>query len=253
MARLKDKVAIITGAAGGQGASEAYTFAREGAKVIATDLQEELLAKTVADINAEFGDVAIAVKHNVASIADWKTVVATAVEKFGKVDVLVNNAGISGNMVATVEDTTEAELNKVIDINLKGSFYGMQLVIPEMKKVGGGSIINVSSVAGLVGASGPAAYSATKGGIRLLSKNVAMDFAKDHIRVNSLHPGYIATNMIKDAISNEDVLKASLAVIPLNFIGDPSDIANAALFLASDESRYVTGTELVVDGGYTAK
>ncbi|RJG03169.1 SDR family NAD(P)-dependent oxidoreductase [Noviherbaspirillum sedimenti] len=253
MGRLSGKVAIITGATGGMGMAEVRLFAKEGAKVVATALRVEVLAQIVKEINAEYGDTVIGLKHNVANEDEWKYVVSETVKHFGKLDVLVNNAGISGNMTDTAETTTLEEWDKVLDINLKGTFLGIKHVIPEMKKAGGGSIVNISSVGGLVGASGPTAYSATKGGVRILSKNVAMDYAKEQIRVNSLHPGFIDTAMIQSVTSNKEVLNASLAVIPLNHIGQPIDIAYGALYLASDESRYVTGTELIIDGGYTAK
>ena len=252
MGRLSGKVAIITGAADGQGAEEARLFAKEGAQVVATDIQFEKVKSVVNEI-IENGGQAISLKHNVASEDEWKNVVSAAVDTFGKVDVLVNNAGISSDLTAKTTTTSIEEWNKVIDIDLKGVFLGMKYVIPEMQKVGQGSIINISSIAGLIGNGGPTAYTAAKGGVRLLSKNTAVDYAKEQIRVNSIHPGHIATAMTKDFLGSDDFRNQQLERIPLNFIADPIDIAFGALYLASDESRFVTGTELVIDGGLTAK
>lgn len=252
MGRLNGKVAIITGAAEGQGAEEARLFASEGAKVVATDVQIEKLQSVVREINDRGGE-AIALQQDVASEEEWINVVKAALITFGKVNVLVNNAGISGDLSAKAENTDIEEWDKVMDINLKGVFLGMKHVIPEMKKCAGGSIINISSIAGLVGSAGPTAYTATKGGVRLLSKNVAIDYAQDNIRVNSIHPGHIRTTMTKTMLENKEGLEQELARIPLNFIGDPIDIAYGALYLASDESRFVTGTELVIDGGLVSK
>jgi NAD(P)-dependent dehydrogenase (short-subunit alcohol dehydrogenase family) len=252
MGRLSDKVAIITGAADGQGAEEARLFAKEGAKVVATDIQSEKVESVVKEIK-ENGGEAISLKHDVANEDGWKDVVNKAVENFGKVDVLVNNAGITGDLAAGAADTDTEEWDKVIDVDLKGVFLGMKYVIPEMQKVGKGSIINISSIAGLIGNGGPHAYTAAKGGVRLMSKNAAVDYGKEQIRVNTIHPGHIKTPMTKDFLGTEDLLKGQLARIPLDWVADPIDIANGALYLASDESRFVTGTELVIDGGLTAK
>ena len=245
--RLDGKVAIITGAAGGQGAEEAKLFANEGAKVLATDVQTESLEKVVNDI-IKFGGEAIAVKHDVTSPDEWKTVVDTAVEKFGKVDILVNNAGITGFITQPIEDLDEATWDKILDINTKGPFLGIKAVIPEMKKAGGGSIVNISSLSGINGV-GNAAYNSSKGGLRLLTKNVALDYGKHNIRVNSVHPGTIDTPMIDMFTSDKEVREMTLAGIPLNVLGEPSDVAYGVLYLASDEAKFVTGIELIIDGG----
>ncbi|WP_042473636.1 SDR family NAD(P)-dependent oxidoreductase [Bacillus ndiopicus] len=247
MARLANKVAIITGAASGQGAEEARLFAREGAKVVATDVQFELLESVVKDIN-ENGGEAIAVAHNVASADDWKKVVEAAVKEYGKVDILVNNAGITGLITQPIEEVEESTWDRILDINTKGPFLGIKAVLPEMKKVGGGSIVNISSLSGINGV-GNAAYNSSKGGLRLLTKNVALDYGKYNIRVNSVHPGTIETPMIEMFTSNKEVREATMAGIPLNVLGQPSDIAYGVLYLASDESKFVTGIELIIDGG----
>lgn len=247
MGRLENKVAIITGAASGQGAEEARLFAKEGAKVIATDVQFEMLQAVVKEIT-ENGGEAVAVKHNVTSAEDWKAVVETAVKEFGKVDILVNNAGITGMITQTIEDLDEATWDRILAINTKGPYLGIKAVIPEMKKAGGGSIVNISSLSGINGV-GNAAYNSSKGGIRLLTKNVALDYGKHNIRANSVHPGTIDTPMIEMFTGNKEVREMTLAGIPLNVLGDPSDIAYGVLYLASDESKFVTGTELIIDGG----
>lgn len=253
MGRLDGKVAIVTGAASGQGAAEARLFAREGAKVVATDLQEELLAQVVNEINQERPLAAIAVKHNVANEKDWDVVVSEAVKHFGKIDILVNNAGIGslGGM-AGLEKLALPDWDKTLEINLKGNFLGMRKVAPEMRKAGKGSIINISSIAAIIGGSGGPAYSASKGANRALTKNIGIELAKDNIRVNSIHPGYIRTPMTNFLNNNPKAFEEYVATIPLGVPGEPEDIAHAALFLASDEARFITCAELVVDGGQIA-
>lgn len=245
--RLIDKVVIITGAASGQGAEEARLFAKEGAKVVATDIQNALLQKVVTEIQDAGGD-AIAVLHDVTSTADWQTVVSTAIETFGKVDILINNAGVTGQIGQTIEEIDEKTWNFILDINTRGPFLGMKAVIPEMKKNGGGSIVNISSLSGIYGIGNPA-YNSSKGGLRTLTKNVALDYGKYNIRVNSVHPGVIDTPMIAEFTNDPKSRDYTLASIPMNKLGKPSDIAYAVLFLASDESQFVTGIELIVDGG----
>lgn len=248
MGRLEGKVAIITGAANGMGAAEAKLFAREGAKVVATDLKAEALQEVVAEIANEGGD-AIGLAHNVASEEEWKSVVRQAVEKYGRVDVLVNNAGIASTM--TLASGLELDTwNKVMDINLNGCVIGMKHVIPEMQKAGGGSVINISSIGGIVGMAGSSAYTAAKGALRSLSKAAAVEFAKMNIRVNSVHPGIIETPMT--APSFQDALPFYKTFTQLPYFGKPEDVAYGVLFLASDESRFMTGAELVIDGGWTA-
>lgn len=252
MGRLENKVAIITGAANGMGAATASMFAKEGAKVVLTDLQEEKMQELVSVIKEKGGE-AIAVKHNVASGADWDRVRDETLTAFGKIDVLINNAGITGDYTKSAELTDEEEWQKVIDINLKSVYLGVNRVIPIMKENGGGSIVNISSIAGLVGSGGPFSYTASKGGVRLLTKNVAFNYGPDHIRCNSIHPGTIKTPMSAPSLSIPAILDRMLQGIPLKYVGEADDIAYACVYLASDESNYVTGAELAVDGGYSAQ
>jgi cyclopentanol dehydrogenase len=252
--RLQDKVVVITGAASGIGASAARLFAREGGLVVATDIQLRGVEAVVADIVAS-GGRAIAVGHNVASDSDWTNVVERAMGEFGRIDALVNNAGVADRtsiQESTAETTDEDDWARVIDINLKSVFLGIKRVLPAMKDAGGGSIINVSSVAALVGNAGPFAYSAAKGGVRSMTKHVAYHYGRFNIRANSIHPGGVKTPMIAaDNAENENLAKMIISTIPLGRISDPAEIANLALFLASDESSYLTGAELVADGGLT--
>ena len=252
MKRLEGKVAIITGAASGQGAEEVRVFASEGAKIIATDIQIELLNQLVQDINKQYGDVAIALKHNVADEQQWISVIEAGVEKFGKIDVLVNNAGVSGK-VHELQDITLDEWNFVMNINATSNFLGMKYVVPEMKKVGGGSIVNISSLAGINGYGMLTPYGASKGATRTLSKGAANQLGPDNIRVNSVHPGFIDTPMIAQYTNNEEAYKYLVSQIPLRTLGKPEDVAKSVLFLASDESRFITGAELVIDGGQSIK
>lgn len=251
MNRLENKVAIITGAGSGMGREEALLFAKEGAKIVATDIQEEKLQEVVAEIK-ENGGKAIGIKHNVASEDQWIHVVEESVKTFGKIDVLVNNAGISGGPVA-LHDTTLESWNKIIEINLTGTFLGMKHVIPVMIENKGGSIVNISSIAGLTGGSGAGAYTASKAAVRFLSKAAAVDYAKANIRVNSVHPGYIETPMTKELMADEKWVSYFLGNTPLPRLGKAIDIAQGVLYLASDESSYVTGIELPIEGGYAAK
>ncbi|MFG3613865.1 SDR family NAD(P)-dependent oxidoreductase [Rummeliibacillus stabekisii] len=245
--RLQGKVAIITGAANGMGAAEARLFAKEGAKVVATDLNEEKLNEVVADVKAAGGEIT-GIKQNVASEEEWKAVVAKTVELYGKVDVLVNNAGVAmSKNFATMEMD---EWNWVMDINLNGCVLGMKYAIPEMQKAGGGSVINISSIGGIVGMAGSSPYTAAKGALRSLSKSAAVEYGKDKIRVNSVHPGIIVTPMT--APSMEDAMPYYKMHTQLPYFGNPEDVAHGVVFLASDESRFMTGAELVIDGGWTA-
>ena len=248
--RLEGKVALISGGARGMGATEAKMFAREGAKVVIGDVLEEEGCQTEAEIN-ETGGECLFVKLDVTSEAEWQMAVATAVARFGKLDILVNNAGIfRGNRV---EDTTSEEWDQVMDINAKGVFLGTKHSIPEMRKAGGGSIVNISSVAGLVGNPYSSAYNASKGAVRLLTKSTAIQYAKDGIRANSIHPGVIVTPMTQDVVNDPSFREFRLAANPISRLGQPADIAYGALYLASDESSFVTGSELVIDGGWTAQ
>lgn len=254
MGRLAGKVAIITGAAGGQGRVEAKLFADEGAKVVATDMNEELLEQTVKEINEELkSEAVLAVKHNVGNEEDWNEVVAQAVKKFGRVDILVNNAGISGKTRENVWDIDVNETKNILDINTVGNLLGIKAVVPEMKKNKSGSIINISSAAALVGglSGGSVAYAASKGAILSLTKEIALSVGKDGIRVNSVYPGLIRTPIL-DTFDKELINKV-IDNIPVGFVAEPIDIAYGVLYLASDESRFMTGTELIIDGGATAQ
>ncbi|MEH7505514.1 glucose 1-dehydrogenase [Neobacillus drentensis] len=249
MSRLQGKVAIITGAAKGQGLAEAKLFAKEGAIVVITDISEDGINRAAVEIN-ETGGTALPIVQDVSSESDWKKVIKVAVEEFNKIDILVNNAGIPSRK--NVEEETLQEWEKVQAVNSTGVFLGMKYAAPEIRKAGGGSIINISSVYGIIGVGGYAAYHASKGAIRSLSKTAAMDFAKDYIRVNTIHPGIIETPMTQDLFEDVEALNWLKGVTPWPRLGKPEDVANGALFLASDESTFVTGAELVIDGGWIA-
>ncbi|GIP37383.1 2,5-dichloro-2,5-cyclohexadiene-1,4-diol dehydrogenase [Paenibacillus sp. J31TS4] len=250
MGKMTGKVAIVTGAAGGMGKADAMLLAQEGAKVVITDIQEEKAQQVVQEIK-ENGGEAIGFKQNVASEEDWVRVVEGTIEAFGKIDVLVNNAGISG--ATPMLEMTLEQWDRIMSINLTGTFLGQKHVIPHMQKNGGGSIVNISSIAGLTGGSGAGAYTASKGAVRMLTKATAVDFAKDNIRVNSVHPGFIKTPMTVDLMNDEKMRGWFLSMTPIPRLGEAEDIAKAVLFLASDDSSYITGIEIPVDGGYSAK
>lgn len=245
---------MVTGGASrpGLGSSTAIRFAQEGAIVIVTDVDIEGAETIAADIRA-FGGAATALRHDVADPADWDKVFDRVRDEHGRLDALVNNAGVV--IHGSVDEYTDEQWKRQLDINLNSVFYGTQRAVKLMREVGeGGSIVNISSSAGLVGVPGTSAYAATKGGIRLFTKSVALECAVDGIRVNSVHPGMIMTNIA--AVSARDIpewVANQVNVIPMRRFGDPMDIANMNLFLASDESKYVTGTELAVDGGFTAQ
>lgn len=244
MARLEGKVAIITGAAQGMGAAHAQKFIKEGAKVVLTDLNEEK-GKALA---AELGSNALFIKHNVTSEADWATVVAEAEGAFGPVNVLVNNAGIT--MAKSILQTTEEEYRRIVDINQVSVFLGMKAIIPSMQKAGGGSIVNISSMNGLV--AGAIGYTDTKFAVRGMTKAAAIECAHYGIRVNSVHPGVIATPMIMQE-DTKAAVEAFAQHIPLKRVAQSEEVSNMVLFLASDDSSYSTGSEFVVDGGMTAQ
>ncbi|MBB6671230.1 SDR family NAD(P)-dependent oxidoreductase [Cohnella nanjingensis] len=250
MGRLANKVAIITGAAGGMGKADAILFAKEGAKVAITDIQEDKIQAVVAEIR-ESGGEAIGFAHNVASEEDWARVVSETLSQFGKIDILVNNAGISSTV--PFMDTTVDLWNKIMSVNLTSIFLGQKAVLPHMIENGGGSIVNISSIAGLTGGSGAGAYTASKGAVRMLTKATAIDYAKHNIRANSVHPGYIETPMTADLMANDQMRQWFLSQTPLPRLGKAEDIAKGVLFLASDESSYITGVELPIDGGYYAQ
>lgn len=249
MGRLDGKVAIITGAAGGQGAMEAKLFAKEGAKVVITDVNDEALEKVAGEVKAAGGQ-ALALKHNVTSAEDWQTVVDSTMKEFGKIDILVNNAGVTGQIRQNIEEMDISNWDKIMDINAKGAFLGTKAVIPEMKKSERGSIVNISSLSGIYGIGNPA-YNSSKGAVRQLTKNVALDYAGSGIRVNSVHPGTIETSMVEAFVGegNKEGREAALQGIPLNTLGQSEDVAYGVLYLASDESKFVTGIELIIDGG----
>ena len=251
MGRLDGKVALISGGARGQGAAETRLFVREGARVVFGDILDDEGKKVEAEIRAAGGDVTY-VHLNVTRETDWRAAVATAVERYGKLDVLVNNAGIL--LRATIEATTEADWDRIMAVNVKGVFLGTKCALPAMRQAGGGSIVNISSTAGLVGSPGEtAAYSATKGAVRLFTKSTAIQHAREKIRCNSVHPGPIATDMIKDVLQNPGAWEQRLRRLPMGRVGTADEVAYGVLYLASDESSYVTGSELVIDGGTTAE
>jgi NAD(P)-dependent dehydrogenase (short-subunit alcohol dehydrogenase family) len=252
MGRLDNKVAIITGAASGMGLAAVQLFISEGAKVVATDIAFDQLEEVTAGIE---GDILCA-RLDVTSDVDWKTVMEQTKEAFGKVDILINNAGVSFHKTL-LEETVDG-WNRTINLNLTSVFLGMQSVIPYMQENSGGSIVNCVSLAAIIGSAdnGAAAYAAAKGGVRSLSKHAAINFAKDNIRVNSIYPGAILTGAAeRHGVTSREVLgKAFEGTIPLPpFAGEALDIANGYLYLASDESKFVTGEELIIDGGWSSK
>jgi len=247
--RHEGKVALISGGARGMGAAEVRLFAHEGAKVVIADLLEDEGRKVEAEIN-DSGGKALFVKLNVTSESEWINAVETAVRSFGILNVLVNNAAII--RTERVLETTEQIWDDVMSVNAKGVFLGTKSAIPEMRKVGGGSIINISSGAGITGSQQNAAYHASKGAVRIFTKAAAIQYAKDNIRVNSVHPGPVDTAMLSTARS-EDAIREQLADTPLGRVGRPEEVAYGVLYLASDESSFVTGSELVIDGGRTAQ
>lgn len=248
--RLNNKVAIITGAASGMGEAMAYSFAKEGAKVVATDIQKEKLETIVQKIKSDGGD-AIALVHNVSKREDWfEKVLPETISVFGKLDILINNAGIS--VAVPFEDQTEDTWKKAYDININSVMLGMQAALPHLKERGG-SIVNISSIAALTGMSGPGVYTASKGGVSAITRAAAVDFGPFGIRVNAINPGYILTPMSEAFLNSPDYQAYFLGIIPMKKLGMAEDISNAALFLASDEAKYITGVNLPVDGGTTVK
>ncbi len=251
MGRLDGKVALISGGARGQGAEEARLMAQEGAKVVFGDILDDQGQQVEAEIT-ESGLDATYIHLDVTRSSDWETAVDTAVRKYGGLHILVNNAGIL--IRKGVEDTTEEEWDRIMDINVKGVFLGTKHAIPAMRNSGGGSIVNISSTAGLVGSpDGSPSYTATKGAVRLFTKAIAINHAKDGIRCNSVHPGPIDTEMIRDTITDPDRMAARMLRLPMGRVGTSADIAYGVLYLASDEASFVTGSELVIDGGTTAQ
>ncbi|MHA0856834.1 SDR family NAD(P)-dependent oxidoreductase [Paenibacillus sp. CMAA1364] len=250
MGVMNGKVAIVTGAGSGMGREEAMLLAKEGAIVVLTDINEAAVQAVAQEITANGGE-ATSFAHNVASEEDWIKVVEATIKKYSKIDVLVNNAGIS--LAVNLLDTTMDQWNKVMNINVASVFLGMKHVIPSMKDNNSGSIVNISSIAGLTGGSGAGAYTASKGAVRMLSKAAAVDYGKFNIRVNSVHPGFIETPMTTDMVGDDKMLAFFLSQTALPRVGQASEVAQAVLFLSCDSSSYITGIELPVDGGVTAK
>ena len=246
--RLTGKVALITGASRGMGAAEARLFVQEGAKVVLADVLDAEGTRLAEKLNLAQPNHAIYVHLDVTKATDWDNAVSIAERMFGSLGILVNNAGILS--LAGVEGTTESEWQRVVDVNQKGVWLGMKAAAPAMRRTGGGSIVNISSIYGLIGSGGSAAYHGTKGAVRILSKTAAAEFAPANIRVNSVHPGIITTPMV-EALS-EDLRDRVASAGCIKREGRPEEVAYGVLFLASDEASYVTGSELVIDGGYTA-
>ncbi len=247
--RLAGKVAIISGGARGMGAVEAQLFAQEGAKVAVADIREEAGQTLAAEIRAQGGD-AMFVPLDVTSEAQWESAVDAVMTAYGRLDILVNNAGIYQR--ANVEQTTDDDWDRMLGINGRGVFLGTKAAIPAMRASGGGSIVNISSVAGIIGSAMSTAYNASKGAVRLLTKSTAVQYAADNIRINSVHPGPIETDMLDLVFPEEGMREQRTVNIPMGRMGMPDDVAKGVLFLASDEASYMTGSELVIDGGFTA-
>ena len=257
MDRVKNKVAIVTGGASGLGKSSAILLAREGAKIVITDVDDENGNKVVQDIKNDGGE-AIFIKQDVSKEEEWKMVIETTIKTYGKLHIVANSAGIG--IGGTVEDVTLDDWKNLIDVNLHGTFLGTQYGIKGMKETGeGGSIINFSSIEGLVGDPNLPAYNASKGGVTIFTKSAALHCAKQgyKIRVNSIHPAYIWTSMVENFLKAqgdvEEGKKQLESLHPVGHLGEPDDIGYGVVYLASDESKFMTGSELVIDGGYTAQ
>ena len=255
--RLENRVALITGAAHGIrdelmgfGGASAWLFAEEGARVVLTDIDVESGERTAAQMRDAGHDVMFR-RLDVTDEGEWREVVDATVSEYGGLNVLVNNAGTGGR--PTVEETTEEIWQGQMDVHAKGVFLGTKHSIPHMRAAGGGSIINISSIYGIVGSIGSTAYHAGKGASRIFTKSAAIQLAKDGIRVNSVHPGFMMTPMTRPGVEEEGRLNFMLDRIPMGRMGDAMEIARGILFLASDESSYITGSELVIDGGMTAQ
>ena len=246
--RLENKVAIISGGSRGMGAFEASLFVQEGAKVIIGDVRDE----EGRDLAKHIGPNAVYMHLDVTSERDWAAVVKEATDRYGKLDILVNNAGVSAR--GTIEETSVDDWDRVMGINSKGVFLGTRAAIPEMRKSGGGSIINISSQLGLVGmAESSPQYQSSKGAVRIFTKSAAIQYAPEGIRVNSVHPGPIVTPMTEARRFDSAIQQVMVSRIPLGRYGKSEDVAYGVLYLASDEASFVTGSELVIDGGWTAQ
>jgi 3alpha(or 20beta)-hydroxysteroid dehydrogenase len=248
--RLKGKVAIITGATGGLGAEEVRLFTEEGAKVVIADISRERVEALAVDIEAVGGE-ALPLVLDSSKQEDWEAAITAVDERFGRIDVLINNGGVISP--AGIEAAEMGDWNRIVSINQTGTWLGMKHSVALMRRSGqGGSIINLSSIYGVLGSGAFAAYSGTKGAVRMLTKTAAIEFAKDNIRVNSILPGLIDTPMNKTLLDELGDQHPTILKTPLGRSGKPREIAYGALFLASDESSYITGTDLVIDGGRTA-
>jgi cyclopentanol dehydrogenase len=255
--RLENKLALITGAAAalpgdlsGFGGAAAWAFVREGARVVLADINDDLGERSAAAIRAAGFD-AHYLHLDVTNANDWDAAIDDTAARFGDLNILVNNAGTAAPF--TVEDTTEALWDQQMNVHAKGVFLGTKAAIPSMRRAGGGSIINVSSIYGIVGSPGSTAYHAAKGAIRTFTKAAAVQYAPEKIRVNSLHPGYAVTPLTQEIFAKETVSDWLLGRIPMQRLADASDLVGGIVFMASDEARYMTGAELVIDGGVTAQ
>lgn len=245
--RMTGKIALISGAASGLGEAQAILFAREGAQVMLGDIQESLGRDVAARIEGEGGSVDF-IRLDVTDIDTWRAAVARTVERFGALTTLVNNAGIFHP--GGIEEETLAGWDKMVTINQTGVFLGMKTAVPELLKCGNAAIVNISSLYGLIGSPGAISYHASKGAVRVMGRAAGLEFAKRGIRVNTIFPGQIRTPILNNLTPEQDAaIKAS---IPMGIVGNPFDIANGALYLASDDAKYVTGAELVIDGGMYA-
>ena len=246
--RLAGKVAIITGGASGIGEGHALLFAREGAKVVISDIQEDLGANVVAAIKAEGGE-AIFVRQDVTSEADWTNLIKATIDQYGELTTLVNNAGVAN--LEGVEDETLEGFNRVVAICQTGVWLGMKAAMPELKKSGNGAIVNISSLYGIMGTPSMVAYHGAKGAVRLMTKSAGLEYAKQGVRINSVHPGIIKTPLAQTL--SGDYVKMITEVTPMGRMGEPADIATMSLFLCSDEANFITASEFVVDGGWGAQ
>jgi cyclopentanol dehydrogenase len=252
MGRLDGKVALISGGARGQGAAEARTFAREGARIVFGDVRDAEGKEVEGAIRAGGGD-AVYVHLDVTSEADWRSAVRLATDRYGRLDILVNNAGIVIPRVP-IEERTVDDWDRVMAVNARGVFLGTKHAIPAMRRAGGGSIVNISSIAG-IGQSlhQEPAYAASKGAVRIFTKVTASQHARDGIRCNSVHPGPVDTDMFHSAFTDPEAMRRRLERVPMRRMGTVDEVVSAVLYLASDESSYVSGAELVIDGGALAQ
>jgi NAD(P)-dependent dehydrogenase (short-subunit alcohol dehydrogenase family) len=248
--RLSGKVAIITGGAHGMGESEAMIFAREGASVVVADVDQAAGQQVAAKITANGGKARFA-RLDVTDEAQWQEAIRSTTGAYGRLDILVNNAGVSGS--SDPDTTSTASWDNIMSVNAKGVFLGMKHAVPAMRQAGGGAIVNISSISGFVGQDRlHMAYNASKGAVRIMTKSAAVQYARDGIRVNSVHPGFMPPMRTSKVSADPAWRQPFLDAVPLRREGRVEEVAHAVLFLASDEASYITGTELVVDGGFLA-